>query len=100
MALTDLPVFAPRRDNFRAFAFRPSRIQNVDGNVFAHGRRQRRRMQHFRTKVRQLRRLIKTHLANDAGIGAKLRVGRHDAIHVRPDLNPGRTRARRRQSQH
>ena len=74
------------RQNFRAAALRISRVQNVHRNVFPNGWRQRCRMEHLRSKVRQFGRLIETHLPDHAGIAAKLGIGRHYAIDVSPDF--------------
>ena len=79
-------VSCPRGD-FRSVGVGSAGVQNVHGDVFLHRRRQRRGMQNLRPKLRQFRRLVEIHLADDASVGAELWVGRHDAINVSPYLD-------------
>mmetsp|Transcript_16061 Transcript_16061/g.46004 ORF Transcript_16061/g.46004 Transcript_16061/m.46004 type:complete len:364 (+) Transcript_16061:1175-2266(+) len=54
-------------------------------DVELHGRDGRLRVQHLRTKIRQLPRLVICELLEAHGVFDHPRVGRVDAVHVRPD---------------
>ena len=69
-------------------ALRISRIQHPHRDIAPHRRRDGGRMQNLGAKASQFRRLIETQGGDAPGVGAKIGVRGHDAIHVGPNLDP------------
>ena len=87
MLLNGLAQLRRHRRNLRALVLRIARVQHPHRNALLHRRQNRRRMQHLRAEVRQLRRLFEADRLHAQRIGTDARIGGHDAVDVRPDLD-------------
>ena len=71
----------------RSRRLRIERVQQADRNIIFPGRHNTRRMQNFRTEMRQLRRLVKVQLPDRRRIANISRVVVMQPVYIRPNLN-------------
>ena len=70
-------------------AIGPMAVQNADGDVARYRGEDCARMQHFRSEIREFRRLGEREMAHDFGVCDDARIGREHAVDIGPDLNLG-----------